>query len=181
MNIFTITFNLDVEEEKPELFTCPKKVANRLLEIAKEKDLYVTDVETKVLHNADEIINNLENNHGLFIDDDNTPAYARCYCVDFNEIDNAVPTSAPAKKSIRELMDQSDSISFGDDFYRHISPYDEGELEYVFDFNDERYEFTSESLDNAKLDDGCWSAYCSYNKQHIDINFYAVKDITSSI
>jgi hypothetical protein len=83
------------------------------------------------------------------------------------------------KKTIRELMDQSDSISFGDVFYRHISPHDEDGLEYVFDFNDERYEFTSDSLDNAKLDDGCWSAYCSYNKQHVDINFYEVNDITS--
>ena len=87
--------------------------------------------------------------------------------------------SADTKKSIRELMDQSDSISFGDDFYRYISPHDEDELEYVFDFNNERYEFTSESLDNAKLDDGCWSAYCSYNKKHLDINFYEVKDISS--
>jgi hypothetical protein len=84
-----------------------------------------------------------------------------------------------AKKTIRYLFETSDSISFGDEFYRYVSPNNEDELEFIFNFDDERYEFTTESLDNARSDDGIWSAYCSHNEQDVDIRFYEVKEITA--
>lgn len=80
-------------------------------------------------------------------------------------------------KTIRELFDSADSISIDDEFYRYFSPSISGEYDVILNFEDDCYEFTPKSIDDAVFDDGTWSVFCSNSDSYVGIVFYSVTEI----
>lgn len=80
---------------------------------------------------------------------------------------------------LRYLFNTATSVSLDDEFIRYLSPDTDDEHEIVISLDDDRYEFSTESIDSATFNDSVWSVYCDYNEQHIDVKFFEVTDITA--
>jgi len=83
-------------------------------------------------------------------------------------------------KALRDLFQNADSCSIDDDFIRYINPSEDDEFEVMIILEDIDYNFTSESLDNAKFSNGQWLVFCDDKQQVVDISFYQVTDITKA-
>jgi hypothetical protein len=81
MKAITIVFDLNIENENPEVIVSVNKAAARLIELAKAQDMNITTKYDEVITEVDDITRILSSGFDLYIDEQNTPIYARAFLV----------------------------------------------------------------------------------------------------
>lgn len=117
MKNFIIVFDIKDEMEKPELFTCALKAANRLLELANENELFVTDAQNNKLNDVTSIVARLGNNSGLYVDDESAPIFARCFQLE-------LPSESEPSLPSDEIIDHSKSLTWSVQMSDVVGEYD---------------------------------------------------------